>query len=112
MDLSEAGEGGQEFTGRTAAFGQGSSGNPYRVASSLGADSAKWNDEVGSGFNPQSVLNSTVQSGDGMNSNEYNSRILSNNTLLPSGNGSDPTTTTGIDKLLLDGKREVGTLGT
>jgi hypothetical protein len=105
MDLNE-------MSGRNASFGQGQQGNPAKISSSLAADGAKWTDEVGSGFNPQSVLNSTVQSGDGMNQNEYNSRILSNNTLLPSGNGMDTPTTTGIDKLLLDGKREVGILGT
>lgn len=101
-----------EMSGRNASFGQGQTGNPARVSSSLAADGAKWTDEVGSGFNPQSVLNTTVQSGNGMNSNEYNSRVLSNGSLLPSSNGMDSGTNTGIDKLLLDGQREIGTLGT
>lgn len=110
MDLTEAGEGGQEFTGRTAAFGQGSSGAPYRVGSSLAADSAKWNDEVGSGFTPQSVLNSTVASSNGFDASSYSSRVLSNGSLLPTANGMDTKTDQGIAKLLLDGQRQVGTL--
>lgn len=112
MDLTEAGEGGQEFSGRNAAFGQGSGGSPYRVASSLQQDSDTWNDSVGKGFNPQSVLNNTVQSSNGINANEYQRRELSNGAMLPSGNGQDSNTTSGIDKLLLDGMRQVGTLGT
>lgn len=110
MDLSEAGEGTAEYTGRTAAFGQGSSGNPYRVASSLGADSAKWNDEVGKNFTPTSVLNQTVMSANGMSATDYGTRMLSNGSELPTGNGMSPDTRTGIAKLLLDGMRQVGTL--
>ena len=110
MDLTEAGEGGQEFTGRNAAFGQGSSGNPYRVASSFSQDSAKWNDAVGSGFTPQSVLNSTVASGNGMSSGDYGNRMLSNGSMLPTTNGMDQNTSKGIAKLLLDGQRQVGIL--
>lgn len=110
MDLMEAGEGGQEYTGRNSAFNMGSSGNPYRVASSLSADSAKWNDEVGKDFTPTSVLNQTVQSGNGMSAADYSSRTLSNGTLLPTQNGMSSGTRTGIAKLLLDGMRQVGTL--
>lgn len=108
MDLTEAGEGGQEFTGRSAAFGQGSSGNPYRVASSM--NGTAWGDSVGSTFTPQSVLNSTVASGNGSNQEDYQSRVLSNGSLLPTANGMDPKTHQGIDKLLLDGQRMAGIL--
>lgn len=110
MDLTEAGEGGQEFTGRNSAFGQGSGGNPYRVASSLSQDSATWNDAVGQGFTPQSVLNSTVASGNGMDANSYSTRMLSNGSMLPTLNGMDTKTSSGIAKLLLDGQRQVGIL--
>jgi hypothetical protein len=110
VDLSEAGEGSPETYGRNAAFGQGSSGNPYRVSTSLGQDSAKWNDTVGQGFTPESVLNTTVSSANGMSASDYSTRMLSNGSLLPTGNGEDTTTQQGIAKLLLDGKRQVGTL--
>lgn len=110
MDLNEAGEGGQEFSGRSAAFAQGSSGNPYRVASSLGDDSIQYNDAVGKNFTPQSVLQQTVQSSNGMSQSDYSSRMLSNGSMLPSGNGEDATTRQGIASLLLDGMRQVGTL--
>jgi len=110
MDLTEAGEGGQEYTGRNAAFGQGSSGNPYRVSSSLSQDSAQWNDRVGSGFTPQSVLNTTVASGNGMSGSDYSTRMLSNGSMLPTVNGMDPKTNQGIANLLLDGQRQVGIL--
>lgn len=110
MDLTEAGESGGDFVGRSAAFGQGSGGNPYRVASSLGADSARFNDQVGKGFTPESVLNQTVRSGIGMSQQDYSSRMLSNNTMLPSANGMSRGTMQGIAKLLLDGMHTVGTL--
>lgn len=110
MDLNEAGEGGQEFVGRNTAFAHGSAGNPYRVVNSLSEDSARWNDAVGRNFTPQSVLNSTVRSGNGMSSGEYGSRMLSNGSLLPTPNGMSEQTAHGIDKLLLDGMRQVGTL--
>lgn len=110
MDLTEAGEGGAETYGRNAAFGQGSSGNPYRVASSLQQDSATYNDQVGKMFNPQSVLNSTVGSGNGMSSSDYSSRVLSNGSELPTQNGMDSNTHAGIARILLDGMRQVGTL--
>lgn len=100
-----------DMSGRTASFGQGSSGNPARVSSSLQADSARWTDEVGSGFNPQSVLNTTVGSGNGMNANDYSSHVLSDGSMLPNSNGMSSGTSTSEDKLLLDGKRELGTLG-
>lgn len=109
MDLNVAGAG-MEQTGRNAAFGQGSSGNPYRVASTLGADSARYMDQVGSGFTPTSVLNQTVTSGNGMSGQDYSSRMLSNGRLLPDSNGMAPDTSQGIAKLLLDGQRQVGTL--
>jgi hypothetical protein len=109
VDLNDAGAG-TGTVGRTEAFGHGSSGNPYRVANSLQQDSAIWNDEVGSGFTPQSVLNTTVSSGDGMSADDYSNRTLSNGTLLPTGNGESTDTRQGIAKLLLDGKRQVGTL--
>jgi hypothetical protein len=99
-----------EQTGRNAAFGQGSSGNPYRVASSLSQDSAMYNDAVGKNFTPTSVLNQTVTSGNGMSGQDYSSRMLSNGTLLPDANGMAPDTSQGIAKLLLDGQRQIGTL--
>jgi len=109
MDLTEAGQG-MEQSGRNAAFGQGSSGNPYRVASTLGANSARYMDQVGSGFTPTSVLNQTVASSNGMSGQDYSSRMLSNGKLLPDANGMSADTNTGIAKLLLDGQRQVGTL--
>ena len=109
MDLNAAGSG-MEQTGRNAAFGQGSSGNPYRVASSLGADSAAYNDAVGKNFTPTSVLNQTVVSSNGMSGQDYSSRMLSNGSLLPDENGMSAGTSTGIAKLLLDGQRQIGTL--
>lgn len=109
MDLSEAGQA-NGFVGRNEAFGQGSAGAPYRVANSLQQDSAIWNDSVGSGFTPQSVLNQTVASGNGMSSGDYSSRELSNGSMLPTQNGMSADTRTGIAKILLDGMRQVGTL--
>lgn len=108
MDLQEAGEGAAEYTGRNAAFGQGSSGNPYRVASSM--NGTAYADQPGSGLTPQSVLQSTVASGNGMSSNDYSSRMLSNGSMLPTANGMDPKTNQGIARLLLDGQRQVGIL--
>lgn len=110
MDLAEAGEGQAEYTGRSEAFGHGSSGNPYRVSSSLGDTSKQWTDAVGSGFTPQSVLNTTVASGNGMSANDYSTRMLSNGSMLPTLNGMDTKTNQGIAKLLLDGQRQVGIL--
>lgn len=107
MDLTEAGEGGAETYGRNAAFGQGSSGNPYRVASSM--NGTAYSDKVGQGFTPQSVLQQTVASSNGYSSGDY-ARMLSNGSLLPDSNGMDSKTSTGIDRLLLDGMRQVGTL--
>jgi hypothetical protein len=109
MDLINAGSG-QDHVGRTAAFGQGSGGNPYRVASSLQQDSANYQDEVGSGFTPTSVLNQTVGSGNGMSSGDYTSRTLSNGSLLPTENGMAGNTHQGIAKMLLDGQRQIGIL--
>lgn len=106
MDLNEP----DGMIGRNAAFGQGSAGNPYRVASSLAQDSAQYNDEVGKGLTPTSVLNSTVPSANGISSADYSQRELSNGSLLPTGNGMSAATRTGIAKLLLDGQRQIGIL--
>lgn len=77
---------------------------------SLGADSASYNDEVGKHFTPESVLNSTVQSGNGQSASDYSNRILSNGAMLPTMNGMSQDTSKGIDKLLLDGQRLAGIL--
>lgn len=91
------------------SFQQGSSGNPYRVASSLGDDSVMYNDMVGKNFTPTSVLNQTVMSGNGMSQADQ-SRQLANGAFLPTPNGEDQKTSQGIAGLLLDGMRQVGTL--
>lgn len=106
MDLNEP----DGLMSRNESFQNGSAGRPYRVASTMDANSASYNDEVGKNFTPQSVLNSTVQSGNGMSSNDYSSRTLSNGSLLPTGNGESADTRTGIAKLLLDGQRLAGIL--
>jgi hypothetical protein len=103
MDLAQAGAGG-EIPGRNAAFQQGSSGNPYRVASSFSQDSASYMDKVGRGFTPESVLNSTVQSSNGMSPGDYSSRTLTNGAKLPTSNGSSSDTWNLDTKLRLDGK--------
>lgn len=92
------------------AFSHGVAGNPAMVSSSLSADSAKWNDEVGKTFTPTSVLNTTVPSVNGISQQDYSSRALSNGSLLPDSNGMSTATSQGIDKLLLDGRQQVGTL--
>lgn len=109
MDLNQAGAAG-EMPGRQESFSQGSSGNPYRVASTMDENSVRYNDMVGKDFTPTSVLNQTVLSGNGMSQNDYSTRVLSNGTELPTGNGEDPQTRQGIARLLLDGMRQVGTL--
>jgi hypothetical protein len=96
--------------GRSEAFGQGQSGNSTMVSSSLQQDSANFNDRVGKTFTPQSVLNSTVGSGNGMSTSDYSSRMLTNGGLLPTGNGESSDTQKALDKILLDGKQAVGTL--
>jgi hypothetical protein len=107
MDLNQAGT---EQPGRMESFSQGSGGNPYRVATSLGQDSAAYMREIGNGFTPESVLNSTVHSGNGESASDYSSRTLSNGAMLPTGNGEDQQTQQGIARILLDGMRQVGTL--
>lgn len=104
MDLNEAGAGG-EMPGRNAAFQQGSSGAPYRVASSFSQDSARFNDQVGSSFTPQSVLNqSNPSTGNGESMNDFNTRTLTNGAQLPTQNGSAASTWNTDVHLMLDGK--------
>lgn len=110
MDLTDAGAGAETYGRSAADFQNGSSGNPYRVATSMGAHSASYEDAVGRHFTPESVLNQTVGSGNGMSANDYSSRVLSNGGMLPTLNGMDAKTGEGIDRLLLDGMRTVGTL--
>lgn len=108
MDLQQAGAG-QEFIGRSESFNMGSGGMPYRVATSFGQDSARFNDQVGKNFTPESVLNQTVRSPNGMSVSDY-SRILTNGAMLPDANGMSADTSQGIAKILLDGRRTIGTL--
>lgn len=103
MDLNQAGANG-ELPGRTEAFQQGTTGTPYRVASSLSQDSARFNDQVGRGFTPESVLNTTVQSGNGMSASDYQNRTLTNGSMLPTQNGDSSGTWSTDVKLMLDGK--------
>jgi len=90
---------------RNVSFGQGMSGDPTRVSSSLSADSARFNDEVGSGFTPMSVLNqSNPGTGNGMSSTDFTTRTLTNGVELPSPNGESQSTYKSDVNLILDGK--------
>jgi hypothetical protein len=85
MDLSQAGAGG-DTVGRTQAFSEGSTGNPYHVASVLGSGSMS-----PIGFTPESVLNSVQPSGNGMSSEDA-SHVLPGGVNTGTMNGQDTNT--------------------
>jgi hypothetical protein len=62
MDNSQAG-GGADQVGRNEAFSQGTTGNPYHVASSLQSDQSSPTSSMG--FTPNSVLESVMPTGNG-----------------------------------------------
>lgn len=77
--------------GRSQAFSDGVSGTPGMVASGLSADSEKFNDQVGQGFTPHSVLQGLPgMSGNGMSSADAERKIPGGFT-LPTTNGLDPS---------------------
>lgn len=77
--------------GRTQAFSDGVSGTPSMVASGLDASAAKFNDKVGQGFTPHSVLQGLPgMSGNGMSSVDAERKIPGGIT-LPATNGLDPS---------------------
>lgn len=89
MDMDQAGQ--AQMPGapmsRNTAFGQGQTGTPGEVASSLGADSARQNAMVPQGFTPQSVLHSYIQSPNGMSSADADRRLIGGG-MLKSPNGT------------------------
>ena len=65
MDLNQAG-GGADQVGRNEAFSQGTTGNPYHVASVLSSGQGSPTSQMG--FTPNSVLESVMPTGNGMSS--------------------------------------------
>lgn len=88
MDLDQNGID-DGFVGRNEAFGQGRSGTPAHVASSLNLDSAVFNSQVPGRFTPRSVLQEVNQrTSNGMSAQDY-TRVLPGGYQIPSSNGSD-----------------------
>lgn len=89
MDLQQAGS---DFApaGRTESFHNGVSGTPSMVASGLADESQQFNDKVGRGFTPHSVLQGfSGMSGNGMSSEEAG-RLLPGGMSMGTPNGSSP----------------------
>lgn len=89
MDMEQAGQ--SQTPGapmsRTMAFGQGQTGTPGEVASSLTVDSQRQNAMVPQGFTPQSVLHPYIQSANGMSASDADRRLVGGG-MLKSMNGT------------------------
>jgi hypothetical protein len=83
---NEAGPGAGQPPSRSAEFGTGLVGNPASAASSLNADSAKFNGAVPQGATQTSVLQSPRPSMNGMSEQDYQ-RVMPGGFTLPSQNG-------------------------
>jgi hypothetical protein len=95
MDNSQAG-GGADQVGRNEAFSQGTTGNPYHVASSLQSDQSSPTSSMG--FTPNSVLESVMPTGNGQSSADQ-AETLPGVGFVGSDDGSD-TNTYNAEKLL------------
>lgn len=102
MDLDQAGA----LPGRTASFGYGMNGTPGSVASSLNADSARFNDLVGREMlTPHSVLQGLPgMSGNGKSAEDAQ-RTLPGGYTLPSSNGISSGTYDAAMRLHMLGSR-------
>jgi hypothetical protein len=106
MDLDQAGAG-TEQVGRNEAFGQGTTGTPWTVASSLNQESSVLNAKVaGTAYSPQSVLQPMMKNpgGNGMSAKDAENRTMTGD-YYGNDNGSSESTfkTSSMMKLLNGG---------